>query len=563
MTGLPSLLAALGLVGVVFALLSFVVVLVSGAGFSSDLGWIGGNLALGVLLLVSAAVLNIDALRERMASGEAKRAGRYGTSAIVSTALGIAILGMLGFLAERNSHRFDWSEQKVHTLSDQSKKVLAGLDQDVNVLVLVSKLDAEPIRELLDRYAYESERFVVEYADPNVRPGLLEEYQITPEQLQDGRGFVRIAIGDDSVEVTELSEENVTNAMVKLTRTGDKVVYFLEGHAERPVEGEDAAGRSGYGRAAEALRNENYRVEKLLLASTGEVPQDADAVVLAGPTRPLLDVENAALERYLARGGALMVLVDPRVRTSLVEKLGEWGVTLGDDVVVDRTLALFGRAMSPFAASYDTAHEITRDLREPALFHEVRSVAAGPDFTELVFTGEASWAERDLARLDAEGKVAMEDGDVAGPVAVAAAGRPKVPATTDGARADAGADADAVAAAAAGETADAGEEDSGEKDGGDDAHREPRLAVYGDADFASNEYIDAYRNRDLFVNTANWLIGDVEAIAVRPNKSRASRFQLTAEDFRTIRSLSLFVLPEAIAVLGVLTWWSRRHPGGG
>jgi len=89
---------------------------------------------------------------------------------------------------------------------------------------------------------------------------------------------------------------------------------------------------------------------------------------------------------------------------------------------------------------------------------------------------------------------------------------------------------------------------------------EPRLAVFGDADFASNEYLDAYRNRDLFVNTVNWLIGDVEAISVRPNRSRASRFQLTAEDFRSIRSLSLFVLPQAIAVIGVFTWWSRRHP---
>jgi ABC-type uncharacterized transport system involved in gliding motility auxiliary subunit len=83
--------------------------------------------------------------------------------------------------------------------------------------------------------------------------------------------------------------------------------------------------------------------------------------------------------------------------------------------------------------------------------------------------------------------------------------------------------------------------------------------VFGDADFPSNEYLGAYANRDLFVNSVNWLIGDVEAIAVRPNRSRASRFQLTSEQFRTIRTMSLFVLPEAIAVLGVFTWWSRRN----
>jgi ABC-type uncharacterized transport system involved in gliding motility auxiliary subunit len=537
MTGLPSLLGALGLVGVVFALLSFLVMVFSGTPLSLDLYWVWGNLLVGVMLLASAALLNFDAVRERMSSGEARRAGKYGSSAVASTALGILILGLLGFLAERNSHRFDWSEQGVHTLSDQSQKMLAGLETDVDVLVLVSKLQEQPIRELLDRYAYESERFVVDYADPNVRPGLLEQYGITPEQLQQGRGLIRIAIGGDSVEVTELSEENITNAMVKLTRTGEKVVYFLEGHSERAVESEAGEARSGYSRAATSLRNENYRVETLLLAAVGEVPDDADVVVVAGPTRSLLEEEYAALDRYLERGGAMLALVDPRVRTVLVDRLGDWGVTLGDDVVVDRTLALFGRAMSPFAASYDPAHEITKDLREPALFHEVRSVTAGADFTEIVFTGEASWAERDLERLDAEGKAAFDDTDVAGPVAVAAVGRPAVSSNGSGAQ------------------------DADDPEG--EGAAEPRLAVFGDADFASNEYIDNYLNRDLFVNSVNWLIGDVDAIAVRPNRSRASRFQLTAENFQNIRFLSLFVLPQAIAVIGVVTWWSRRHPKNG
>jgi len=536
---MASLLAALGLVGLVFALLSLLVMLLGGGGLTSDLSWIVGNLSIGVLLLIGAAAINFDAIRARMASGEARRAGKYGSSAIATTVLGIAILGMLGYLAARHPHRFDWSEQKIHSLSDQTRKVLAGLESDVSVLALVPKVDTPPVREFLDRYAYESDRFVVEYADPNERPGLLERYGIRPEQLE--TGLVRVAIGSDAVEVTDLTEQNITNAIVKLTRTGEKVVYFLEGHGERAIEKEAGEERNGYARAALSLRNENYRVEPLLLAAAGEVPKDADVVVIAGPTRSLLEVEHAALDRYLARGGAVLALVDPRSRSDLVAQLSRWGVELGDDVVVDRSLALFGRAMSPFAARYDPSHEITRDLHEPALFHEVRSVTPRPEtggvFTELVFTGDASWAERDLARLDAEGAVAMGDGDLPGPVSVAVAGTPEV----------------------AGRAAEAAT-DAIDDAGAEPASPEPRLAVFGDADFVSNELIEAYRNRDLFVNTVNWLIGDIEAIAVRPNLSRASRFQLSAEQFRTIRSLSLFVLPEAIAVLGVFMWWFRRHP---
>ena len=143
-----------------------------------------------------------------------------------------------------------------------------------------------------------------------------------------------------------------------------------------------------------------------------------------------------------------------------------------------------------------------------------------------MLTGDASWAERDLARLDSEGIAALDDGDLPG----------------SGAGDDRG-HARAGAGAADGEA-------------------KPRAAASssGDTDFASNELLDAFRNRDLFLNAVNWLIGDVEAIAVRPNSSRASRFQLSAEEFRAIRSASLFVLPEAIAVLGVFTWWSRRNP---
>ena len=113
--------------------------------------------------------------------------------------------------------RFDWSEQKVHSLSDQTTKLLAGLDGDVQVLALYPAVEAQPVREILDRYAYASPRFKVEFADPTERPDLLEKYGITEEQL--GHGLVRVAIGEESTQLTDVNEENLTNAIVKLTRT--------------------------------------------------------------------------------------------------------------------------------------------------------------------------------------------------------------------------------------------------------------------------------------------------------------------------------------------------------
>src|SRR4029434_6587819 len=137
----------------------------------------------------------------------------------------LALLGMLGFLSTRYHHRFDWSEQKVHSLSDQSRKVLADLAQDVEVTAVVPSVAQPPVRELLERYAYETKRFRIEYADPNERPGLLEEFHIMPDQLGE-QGLVRLAIGGEAVQVKEVDEPHITNALVKLSRTGEKVVYF-------------------------------------------------------------------------------------------------------------------------------------------------------------------------------------------------------------------------------------------------------------------------------------------------------------------------------------------------
>jgi ABC-type uncharacterized transport system involved in gliding motility auxiliary subunit len=545
MTGIPALLGALGLVFFVFGLLSvFLFVL----GLLSNLAWMFGNFAISLVLLGIAGVRSLETLRERLSSGEGRRIGRYGTSAILQTVVLLFIVGGLAFLANRYDKRFDVSEAGVHSLSDQTTKVLEGLEQDVEVVAFYPKTDQPAIRDLLEKYSYESPRFQVTYADPNQRPDLVDKYGIAPERL--GQGLLRVAIGGESVEIDQPDEPKLTNALVKLTRQGQKKVYFVTGHNERPIEGKDADGKEGFARAAEALRNENYQVATINLETQAEVPDDADVVILAGPTRPLRPGDADKLDRYLARGGAVLAMVDPRAQTDLVDVLGGWGVEVGQDAIVDRLQSLFGQAMSPMAGQY-ADHDITREMREVTLFPMARSVrareqapvdpanphaATNGQFIELVRTGENAWAERDLDQLFSSGSAELGADDLPGPVSLAVAGQPR------------------TASAPPQPVAAEGTEPA--------APPEPRLVVFGDSDFAANQGIEAYRNRDLFVNSVNWLLGDVEAIAVRPNQSRASRLMLSNEQLSTIRYLALFVLPQAIAILGVLAWWSRRRAPG-
>jgi len=575
MTGIALLFAGLGLVALLFGLLTALLAVLQP--FSDPL-WIVGNLAVGAVLLAAAAFMSLDTLRERMQSGASKRVGRYGSSAVFGTVFAVAILCTLAFLSARHGRRFDVSEAKVHTLSQQTTDLLARLDQDVLITAFFAESEAPPIRDLLDRYVYASKqvarsgagsaadaatdasggaraggesRIELAFVEPNDAPGLIEELGLSTEDL--ARGLVRLSLASgESTTLTEFSESTITNALQKLVKSKGKTVYFLEGHNERairpgpndapePLPGQPpappspyAGGPESFGRAAEALVNETYRIESLLLATQADVPADAAAVVIAGPTRPFLDAELAALGRYVERGGALFVGVDPRAQTNLPALLEGFGVRLGDDVVVDRALAVFGQATTPIAREYDPSHAITAVLAEPTLFPMVRSVELDPGaaagFAVLVRTGAESWAERDLDAWRQTGRAEYGASDLLGPVPVAVAGVPRraspVPAPEDGA---------------------------------DGAETPGRIVVFGDSDFASNEYLDALRNRDLFVNAINWLAGEVESITVRPNVSRASSFQMSQEQFPFLQYVSLLRVPEAIAVAGVLVWWSRRR----
>ena len=421
----------------------------------------------------------------------------------------------------------------MHTLSEQTTDLLEGLDQTITITAFFSESEAPEVGSLLDRYAFASPRVDLRFVDPNAAPGLVETLGLGSEDL--ANGIVHFATeSGESTTLQEFSEPDITNALVKLVRSSGKKIYFVTGHNERSIEPEpDATSRfasapDSFGNAAAALANETYGVESLLLARIGDVPEDASAVVVAGPTRPFLANELDALQRYVERGGALFLAIDPRAQTNLYDLLETWGIELGDDVVVDRALAVFGQATTPIAGGYGS-HPITERLREPTLFPMVRSVeldeARAADYTILVETGSESWAERDLEGWRADGRAELGPEDLLGPVPIAAAGSP----------------------AGAGRV----EEEDGEAATG-------RIVVFGDSDFATNEYLDALRNRDLFVNSMNWLAGDIEQITVRPNVSRASSFQMSQDEFRWIQVLSLFVLPEAIAVLGVVTWWLRR-----
>ena len=477
------------------------------------------------------------------------REARFGSLATASVLVVLAILVAINYLGLRHNKRWDLTAAKQFSLSDQTRSVLRNLDRPVSIKVFAESNDFARFRDRLDEYQYTSKQVSVEYIDAIKDPRRANQYNVQ------SLGTVVIEYEGRTERVTSDGEQEITNGLIKVIQGKQNKVYFVQGHGEKNTESSD---RGGYSAITSALGSDNYAVEKIVLAQQKEVPGDATVLVVAGPKTDFLPPEIEMLKTYLARGGKVLFLLDPPDRadapplTGVIALLKEWAIDVGNNMVVDVSGVgqLFGTNESvPVAAKYNP-HTITGNFNLMTAYPLARSVSpvtgeTGGKFAQaLVETSANSWAETDLKTLMTSGKVErnLDSGDKAGPVSLAAAVSspataappppPADPATGDGAKA-------------------APKPDETRKP-------ESRIVVFGDSDFAANGYLGIPGNRDLFLNTVNWLGQQENLIAIRPRDPEDRRVTLTARTENLIFWLSVVIIPGLILLAGVQTWWRRR-----
>jgi ABC-type uncharacterized transport system involved in gliding motility auxiliary subunit len=467
-----------------------------------------------------------------------RRQARYGALATVSVLIGLAIAVAVNYLASRQNKRWDLTANQQNSLSEQTVKILQGLSSPVKFTVFDRQTQFDRFRTRLDEYAYNSRQVSVEYIDPDTRPVVAKEYEIQTY------GTVVVEYMGRKERVTSDAEQDLTNGLIKAISGMERTVYFVQGHGEKdPTRTE----RDGYSAVTDALRRDNFKVERLVLAQQKDVPADATVVVIAGPTSDLLPAEVEALGRYLGRAGKLMVLVDPALPpqpttlTNLQQLLHEWGMDLGNNVVVDVSGATNDPSIA-VAAIYPT-HAMTDRFATLTIFPVARSVepveggVEGRIAQPLVQTSQGSWAEANLATLSSESGVALEEdkGDKPGPITLGAAvsAAPTETPGTEKPPAEAAAPADAP-------------------------KPETRVVAFGDSDFATNAYGGITGNPNLFANAVNWLAQQENLIAIRPKEASDRRVTMTARQQNLVFLLSIVVIPALVFGTGFYTWWRRR-----
>ncbi|MFQ5668168.1 MAG: Gldg family protein, partial [Candidatus Binatia bacterium] len=328
-------------------------------------------------------------------------------------------LFMLQVVLSHYNWRVDLTPGKRFTLSDHTRKVLAGLHQDVQVIAFLRSDDARnpEIEDLLSRVHNVSHRVHYSIVDVNRNPAVARQYGV------DDYGSLVVESGGRRKVFANPREDLLSAAVLQVTRPTRKVVYFLTGHGERNLRNTDR--KRGYSRVRAALRSEFYDVRPLNLLGAGEVPADANVLVIAGPRKDLLTTELLKLAAYVKRGGHLLIMLDPQTAPSVAAFLGRYGVRVADGVVVDPENRLFaGDYLTMVVPGLSERHPVSASLKAPPLFSQARPVwFAGPQTSSIrgidfLHAAKTSWRTRDPDVLRTGVATFVSGRDQPGPVSV-------------------------------------------------------------------------------------------------------------------------------------------------
>ena len=479
------------------------------------------SLALIVVGLAVFALLDPERVRVALTGRQA----RYGSNTLVLTIAFLGILVVINYLVFNNTKRWDLTEDKQFTLAAETIATLQELPQAVKAQAFFTqRYPTEQAKGLLDQYQYHSKgKLTYEFVDPEANPVAAEQAGIERD------GTIVFTMGTQVERVTSISEQGMTEALVRLINPETRVVYFLVGHGEYDPE---SFGEQSYSSVKRGLQSKNYAVKTLNLLAENKIPEDAKVIVTAGPKKPLASGEVELLRNFLDGGGAVIVMEEPLPLTSfgeaadpLAEYLeGSWGIKLGKDIIVDLTSQ---QPFAPYAAEYGS-HAITQKMnRITSQFPTVRSVQVasqveGVSQVELVKTAQQSWAETDIAALasgNQNQQVTFAEGqDIPGPISLAVAA--------------------------------------------ENFNSRGRVVVFGDADFVADANYVAYGNSDLFLNSVDWAAGQENLISLTP-RTNTQRMMLPPQKvtLNLIFLGSVILLPGATLVAGIVVWIQRRRRG--
>ena len=451
------------------------------------------------------------------------RTAKHGMNMGLMILLAIAFLVIANVFAVRYEHKFDWTSNKINTLSDQSIKAARGLKSDVEFVLLYRKQvqgeeNMQPhVRDIMDMYKGVTPKIKYVAYSALERPDMAEKYD-----FKQGSWGLFAVQGTQHVKIDQPNEQEITKALIKLGRDKKKIVYLTAGHGEHEYQERKPESISDL---TEELAT-TFEVKSLSLIKEGnKVPADADIVAIIGPQQQFLEPELDALRSYARSGGHLFIALDPGLHQNLALLTKSFGVEFKNDYVVDPRATVKGAGnIAAIGNAFSTTNEITKSFKPGMMniFLLASSLVKAPDAAaslhveDLVKTDEGAFV---TSKLEQQPKIEGK-----GPFTLAMSVTGKMPASADG-KIPEGKDFSAV--------------------------------IFGDSDFVANTIFHDNLNRDLALNTFLALSSDKDLISIRPKAAKGQKLEVTGEKFAAL-VLFFIAITLALFVSSGFVWWRRR-----
>jgi len=450
------------------------------------------------------------------------RQTKYAAYAATYTAVILAILATVNVLANRYDKSFDATSNKRYSLSEQTVKIVKGLKQDATITYFDGPRGFQPAKDQLDLYSNLSPKVHVKYVDPDKDPMVARAAGFK------SNGTAIVQVGLNKNEAKSVTEEEITGALIRDLKNTTRTVCFVTGSGEHQI---DDSARNGYSRLKDLLGKDNYTAKSIDLLQKAEVPVDCTVLVVAGPSGDYQQPEVDAIKKYVEDGGRALFLLDPPLKMgrseiadndALASLLSSWGINIEKDLILDMNPIgqLFGLGPQVALVIKYESHPIVREMKGSATgFPLSRSldVKSGnkTSVQKLFDSSESSLATDKLSspKIDPN-----DPKNKKGPLTIAAAG-----------------------------TYSNGKENS-----------QGRFVVIGSSEWAANSFLGFKGNRDLALNTMNWLSSDEDLISIRPKEPEDRRITMTNAQFRWVLISSQFILPLLVIFAGISVWWKRR-----
>jgi ABC-type uncharacterized transport system involved in gliding motility auxiliary subunit len=450
------------------------------------------------------------------------RQTKYAAYATLYVVVIVAILVTANTLADRYNKQYDSTSNKRYSLSDQTAKIVKGLKQNATITYFDQSTHFQQAKDQLDQYANLSPKVHVEYVDPDKKPQVAREAGIK------NYGTTIVQIGTKKEEAKSLNEEGITGAFIRDLKNNTRTVCFVTGSGEHRIDDSD---RSGYSRFKDLLGKDNYQAKSIDLLQKAEIPSDCTVLVVAGPTGDYQQPQVDAIKKFIEDGGRALFMLDPPLKIGRSEiadndalsgLLASWGVTPEKDLILDMNpigqLAGLGPQVA-LVTSYDSQPIVSEMKGTATGFPLSRSLDVkneGKSTVQKLFSSsDSSLATSKLNSPDID---PSDPKNKKGPLTLAAAG-----------------------------TYNTGKENS-----------QGRFVVFGSSAWAANSFLNFNGNRDLALNTMNWLSSDEDLISIRPKEQEDRRITMTQAQMSVVRMTSQFILPLIVIFAGVSVWWKRR-----